>query len=348
MSFINILSVDIPWGTLKNIGAFLLVLGILVFIHELGHYATAKFNKMHVYQFCLGLGPKILKYKGKETTYAICALPIGGMVDLREDENDPENLRSFSAKKPWQRLMVILAGGIMNFILALVIIVILFVQSGSPSNENVIGQAPEGYPASEYGLAVGDEIIEINGQPINKWTDITDTIVQDEISTFDIKFIRLGQEQNITLEAMKSQDGLYRIGISQTLKRDFFKDVKYGFEVFVETFKNMIKGFGMLVTGQLGSEDISGPVGIYNMVGEVADTNSFSNLMSFTAILSINLGILNLLPFPFLDGGRAIFILFEMVRGKPFNKDKEAFVHFIGMVVLMLLMIVLVFKDLRI
>ncbi|MBN2796893.1 MAG: site-2 protease family protein [Clostridia bacterium] len=329
----------------QNILAFLFVLGILIFVHELGHFTLAKLNKMHVYQFCLGLGPKLIKFKGKETTYAICALPIGGMVDLREDENDTENLRSFSAKKPWQRLVVILAGAIMNFVLAYVLIVGLFFSLGAPTNSNVLGGVQEDMPAYEAGIRPGDVIVEVNGVSVNTWEEIINEIVLSGNSTFTVTY----RSQNVLytreIKGVEGSDSYFRIGISEEFKKDFPTAIKLGTTDFLDKSTLIFDTFIDLVTGKIDPANVSGPVGIYKQVGEVAQTNDFRNLLYFTALLSVNLGIFNLLPFPFLDGGRAIFILYEMIFRKPFNKEKEAFVHFLGMIVLMALMVVLVIKD---
>lgn len=330
---------------IQNIIAFLFVLGILIFVHELGHFTLAKLNKMHVYQFCLGLGPKLIKYKGKETTYAICALPIGGMVDLREDENDVENVRSFAAKKPWQRLLVILAGAFMNFVLAFVLIVALHFSVGMPSDANVLGEVNEDLPAYEAGLRSGDAIVEVNGQAVNTWDDVIESIVLSGNSEFEITYSRENVLSTKVIQGIEGSDGYFRIGIAPEYKKDFVSALKTGSSDFVDKSTLIFETFIDLITGKMDPQMVSGPVGIYKQVGQVAETNDFRNLLYFTALLSVNLGIFNLLPFPFLDGGRAIFIIYEMIFRKPFNKEKEAFVHFLGMVALMVLMVVLVVKD---
>lgn len=330
---------------IKNLAAFIFVLGLLVMIHELGHFTVAKWNKMHVYQFCIGLGPKIFKYQGKETLYAICLLPIGGMVDLREDEDDVENKRSFAGKKPYQRLMVILAGAIMNFILAYVIIVTIFFSEALPTT--VIGELSEDKPAIEAGLELGDKIITINDEDIKYWNDITTHIALSGDTTFQVQVERDGQVLDYTIEGYKDTDGYYKVGIGPEFSKSFTLAIKYGTYDFMDKSTLIFDAFIDLITRKVDASQVSGPVGIYKQVGEVAQTNDIRNLMYFTALLSINLGIFNLLPFPFLDGGRAIFILYEMIMRKPVNKEKEAFVHFVGMVLLLSLMVVLIFKDLR-
>ncbi len=328
----------------KTLIAFILVIGVLVVTHELGHFVVAKLNKMHVYQFCIGLGPKLLKYQGKETTYALCALPIGGMVDLREDENDPENKRSFSNKKPLQRLAVILAGAFMNFVLAYVLIVGIFLFEPLPTN--TVGELLDNSPAVAAGVQVGDVIVGVNDNKISSWSDITNSIALSGDKEFDVTVLRNNEEVEIHINAFKDTDGNYKIGISPEFRKNSAAAFKYGFDDFKDKSTIIFDGFVKLVSGKIKGDEVSGPIGIAKEVGKVVETNSLTNLVYFTALLSINLGIFNLLPFPFLDGGRACFIIYELIVRKPVNKDKEAFVHFMGMVALVLLMVVLVFKDL--
>jgi len=329
---------------IRSAAAFIFVIGIMVLVHELGHFTVAKLNKIHVYQFCIGLGPKIFKYKGKETTYAICLFPIGGMVDLREDENDLTNERSFSSKKPYQRLLVILAGAFMNFVLAYVLIVGIFLTEPLPTT--TIGTLAPDLPAIEAGIEVGDTIVEINGNEIKFWNDVTNNIAFSKDTKFEVKIDRDGQEIVYNLDGHLNEDGYYMIGVGTLMEKRPELAFAYGWNDFLDKSTMIVDGFVQLITRQIDPSAVSGPVGIFKQVGEVAQTNNMKNLLYFTALLSINLGIFNLLPFPFLDGGRACFIIYEMVVRKPINKDKEAFVHFIGMVALLVLMVVLVFKDL--
>jgi len=323
--------------------AVVFVLGIMIFVHELGHFVTAKLNNMHVYQFMIGFGPKIFKYQGKETLYSVCLLPFGGMVDLREDESDPTNARSFSNKKPYQRLMVILAGAFMNFVLAYVFIVGIFLTEPFPTT--TIGELAPDMPAAVAGMAVDDTIVTINGETIEYWTDIRNNIAYSDETSFEVLVDRDGQLLTFTMVGERTE-GEMRIGIVPTFENNPSLAFSYGFRDFLDKSTMILDGFRGLVSGEVGFDQVSGPVGIVKQVGQVAQTNNFKNILYFTAILSINLGIFNLLPVPFLDGGRAVFILVELIRRKPIDKDKEAYVHFAGMVLLVGLMIVLVFKDL--
>lgn len=328
---------------IRNAVAFIFVIGILVFVHELGHFLVAKWNKMYVYQFCLGLGPKILKYKGKETTYAICLFPIGGMVDLREDDTSETDERSFSAKKPWQRFLTIIAGATMNFILAFILIFGIF--TTTPLQTTTVAELTPDMPAAEVGIEVGDTIVEVNGEKITFWNDVINNIVYSENTEFEVVVDRNGEELTYQIVG-KELDGFIRIGVAPVVKKDFIFALKYSAHDFVDKSTLIFDAFAKLVTGRLGADQIGGPVAIYKQVGEVAATNSIANLLYFTALLSINLGIFNLLPVPFLDGGRAMFILYEMIFRKPVNKEKEAMVHFAGMVLLVGLMVFLIVKDL--
>ncbi|MCH4888759.1 RIP metalloprotease RseP [Acidaminobacter sp. JC074] len=328
---------------IRNVVTFIFVIGLLVFIHELGHFVVAKLNGMYVYQFVLGFGPKILKYEGKETTYAISLFPLGGFVDLREDENDTTNERSFASKKPYQRLMVIVAGVIMNFILAYVLIVGIFMTEEIQTN--IIGDLPLDMPAYEAGLQVDDEIIEINGEKVKYWNDVLNNIAFSDQSTFDVVVLRDGESLSYTINGVMS-DGYMKIGIGSKYVKSPSLAFKYGWNDFLDKSTMIFDGFVKLITRQIDPDQVSGPVGIYQQVSQVAETNNFKNVLYFTALLSINLGIFNLLPFPALDGGRAVFIIYEMVFRKPVAKEKEAFVHFVGMVFLFGLMGVLIVKDL--
>ncbi len=329
-------------SVLTNMLAFIIVIGIIILIHELGHFTVAKLNGMYVYQFCIGLGPKIIKYQGKETLYSICLFPVGGMVDLREDDDDPENTRSFSSKKPYQRLLVILAGVFMNFVLAYILILGLNFNQELPTP--IVEEAIKGYPAYEAGIKKGDKIISVNNNKVNSWNDIQKNILFSGKKEFDVEVLRNGSKQHI--KVIGRVDGAYvKIGIRPELKKGFLYSLKYSTEDFLDKSTLIFDGFKKLILGKINPKEISGPVGIYKQVGEVAQTN-IKNLIYFTSLLSINLGIFNLLPIPFLDGGRAIFILYEMIAGHPVKKEREAFVHFIGMLFLLILTIVLVFKDL--
>lgn len=321
--------------------SFIFVFGIIVFAHELGHFATAKWSGIKIHEFSLGMGPAILKKQGKETLYSLRAFPIGGYVKMEGEDEASDDPRSFSNKKPWQRLIILAAGATMNFILAYVLLVIIMFSVGAPSN--TIADIVVDMPAAEAGIMADDKIVSIDGKSISSWEQVTSAINQSEGNTLVIEVLRDGQKETFSITPVLKEDGSYAIGIQTKVLKQVDKafgmagdQFKYFFTSIFEFFRSIGKKD---VTGEL-----VGPVGLVNIVGEVSKTG-FINLLNLAAYISINLGIVNLLPFPALDGGRIIFVLIEMVMGKPVNREKEGYVHFIGFALLMALMVFLVFKD---
>jgi len=324
---------------------FIIVFGMLVFIHELGHFATAKMSGITVHEFALGMGPKILSHQGQETLYSLRLLPIGGYVRMEGEDELSNDDGSFSQKSPWKRLAVIAAGPIMNFVLALVVITALFMMDGFPVNK--IGELVEGAPAQAAGLLAGDEITMIDGKEVKTWDDVVAHISGAESNTLELQIVRDGMKQNMTLEAT-SEEGTGRriIGIRPAFEKNILQAIQYAFMGVFFTIQAILQYLGSLFMGQGDFSQVSGPVGIYNAVSQ-ASQSGLRSILNITGMLSINLGLINLLPFPALDGGRIIFIGLEILRGKPIDQEKEGFVHFIGFVILMTLMVLLVYKDLN-
>lgn len=324
---------------------FVIVFGLLVFIHELGHFATAKMSGITVHEFALGMGPKLFSHQGEETLYSLRMLPIGGYVRMEGEDELSDKEGSFSQKSPWKRLAVIAAGPIMNFILALVVITALFMMDGFPVNK--IGELVEGAPAQAAGLQVGDEITMIDGKEVTTWDEVVGFISNAETDTLEIQIVRDGMKQNLTIEAT-SEEGTGRriIGIRPVFEKNFLQAIQYAVMGVFFTIQAILQYLGSLFMGQGDFSQVSGPVGIYNAVSQ-ASQSGLRSILNITGMLSINLGLINLLPFPALDGGRIIFIGLEILRGKPIDQEKEGFVHFIGFIILMTLMVLLVYKDLN-
>ena len=321
--------------------SFIFVFGIIVFAHELGHFATAKWSGIKIHEFSLGMGPAILKKQGKETLYSLRAFPIGGYVKMEGEDEASDDPRSFSNKKPWQRLIILAAGATMNFILAYVLLVIIMFSVGAPSN--TIADIVVDMPAAEAGIMADDKIVSIDGKSISSWEQVTSAINQSEGNTLVIEVLRDGQKETFSITPVLKEDGSYAIGVQTKVLKQVDKAFGMAGDQFKYFFTSIFEFFGSIgkkdVTGEL-----VGPVGLVNIVGEVSKTGLI-NLLNLAAYISINLGIVNLLPFPALDGGRIIFVLIEMVMGKPVNREKEGYVHFIGFALLMALMVFLVFKD---
>ncbi len=351
---------------LLTIVSFILVLGILVFFHEMGHYISAKLTGIRVEEFALGFGPKLVTHKKGDTVYSIRIVPLGGFCKMTGESPPDEGMseeekriyeeackkgQCFNQKSPFKRLLVLFNGSFMNFVLAAIIFILIFSTYGLPvesTNTNIIGDIVPGHPAAEAGFEVGDQIITIDSQEINNWEDLASIIHNSSGEKLRVKFIR--DNQVMEKEVIPRYDDTIEggvIGISPKLVRQqigFFRAVYLGVIQAWLVLKATLIGFVMMITGKVAA-DIGGPVMIASMVGQAANIGLLS-LLNLTAIISVNLGIFNLLPFPALDGGRIIFVFGELIRGKPIDPEKENVVHVIGFAILIKLMIFLVFRDL--
>ncbi len=327
---------------LLTILSFVFVFGIIVLSHEFGHFITARLNGVKIHEFSLGMGPALIKKQGPETLYSIRALPIGGYVKMEGEDGESDDPRSFIKKKPWQRLIILAAGAIMNFILAFILLVIIMFSVGYPSN--TIDQVLEDSPAAAAGFQSGDTIIRINENDINSWDAVITNIDNSEGKRLNVVVERDGNQVNLeVLPALDPADSTYRIGVSSLPVKQVSKSIPLAGKQFSTFFTDIFKFFTQLGSNKVEGE-IVGPVGIVNVIGQ-ASRAGFLNLLFIAAYISINLGIVNLLPFPALDGGRIIFVVIEMILGRPINREKEGYVHYVGIVILMALMVFLVFKD---
>lgn len=329
---------------LLNIISFVVVFCILVLFHEFGHFAAAKLNGVYVHEFSIGMGPHIFQKQGKETLYSIRALPIGGYVNMEGEDAESDHPDSFSAKGPFRRLSVLIAGPLMNFLLAILLFFVLFLGIGFSTS--TIGDVTEGSPAQIAGLEANDKIIEINGAQIKSWDDVLKNIS----GSGDAVEITVLKPNGKTFHAevlpvIDEQSGRKIIGIMTKPEKNVLKSAYYSVERVGLVTKEILKYLVRLPFGGASTGDVVGPVGMYKMVGSAAQSGIF-DLIVLGAMLSINLGIFNLLPFPALDGGRMLFIFIEILRGKPLAKEAEGKIHFVGLAILMALMVVLIFKDL--
>lgn len=334
-----------------NIIITLLILGIIILIHELGHFLTAKYYKMPVAEFAIGMGPKLFSYHGKYTDYSIRVIPIGGFVNIEGMDIDNPVENGFNSKKAHERFVVLFAGVFMNFVLALLVMLGLSLASGgeyTPRNEAVIGRVLEGTPADGI-LKDGDIITHLNGVEINSWDDITVNNSSVEVAELDIRVNRNGESLDLNLEMIYNERlGLYLIGIQPNFDfrpYDTGEAINAGFKEYKNLFTGVFSGLKMLFTGQVKGEDMAGPVGLVSIVGGFT-AGGLSTLMYLLALLSVNIGILNLLPFPALDGGRIIFVLLELI-GVNVNKKVEEKIHYLGMLILLVLIFLITANDIK-
>ena len=322
--------------------SFIFVFGIIVLAHEFGHFITARMNGIKIHEFSLGMGPAVLKKQGPETLYSVRALPIGGYVKMEGEDGESDDPRSFVQKKPWQRLIVLAAGATMNFILAYVLLVIIMFSMGYPSN--TVNQVLDKSPAEAAGMMTGDTIVKINENEINTWDAIVDNINNSDGQVLNIEVLRNEKIVNIKVKpALDPADSVYRVGISPLWEKQIGKSFSLAGKQFSTFFMSIFQFFSQLGSGNVQGE-VVGPVGIVNVIGQ-ASKAGFLNLLFIAAYISINLGIVNLLPFPALDGGRIVFVVIEMIIGRPIDREKEGYVHFVGFAILMALMVFLVFRD---
>ncbi len=288
------------------------------------------------------MGPKLIQTRKGETEYTLRALPIGGYVKMEGEDEASEDPRGFSKVPVFSRIAVVVAGAMMNFLLAIVILSIVAFGIGVPST--TIKNPIEGKPAAMGGILPGDKIIEINGVKINKWESLVNEInSSDPNSGLDIKIQRGQEEKLITINPVV-EDGRSIIGVEPLYEKSFAKAISQGFKDTAMFIKLMFEFFGLLFKGQVGLEQLSGPVGVIHEVGQAAKTGIYS-LLLLMGFISINLGFINLLPIPALDGSRIVFLLIELVRGKPIDAEKEGFIHLVGFILLISLMLIVTYRD---
>lgn len=332
-----------------NILLTLLILGLIILIHELGHFLAAKTFKMPVSEFAIGMGPKLMTFHGKETDYSLRLVPMGGFVNIQGMEYDSVVENGFNSKKPWQRFIVLFAGVFMNFLLALVIVMAMNISGGEHkvSEESVIGNIMKGSKV-ENVLAVGDKILNVDNVVINKWADLSNFIQNNKKEKVEIVVLRNKKEEKKEISlTFNNERQLFLIGIEPVMefkKYTFSEGVKAGFVTYKKLFTSVVDGLKMLVLGKVKAEEMTGPIGLVKVVGDVSKGNSTWFLVWLTALLSVNVGIFNLLPFPALDGGRIIFIILEMLGIKVSKKIEER-VHFIGIIILLGLFVLITAND---
>ena len=385
----------------------IVILGLIVFLHELGHFATAKYFGMPVTEFAIGMGPKIFSLKKNETTYSIRILPLGGFVNIEgmqperfdlevfkkekmdeiieelknetgnrdneiEDEKfvdeverrlskvvekelkRQENIQKngFFAKSPFSRFVVLIAGVVMNFISALAVLFIMLSVAGvlPPKYSQAIVGGVEQSSKVNGRLKVNDKILAINGKNISNWSEMTKRIgeISKNYKNEDIvlKILRDNKEitENVKLTYNKEAKGNI-LGVHLLSQKSTFRErVKISFSMFGDYFKMTLDGVRMLITGKVAMKEMTGPVGLPKIVGEAYGQGGIFAMLGVFVLISINIGIMNLLPIPALDGGRLIFVIPEFF-GIKVNKKIEEKIHMIGMIFLLVLMLVIVFFD---
>lgn len=327
-----------------------LAFGFLIFIHEFGHFITAKLSGVRVNEFALGMGPAIFRVTKGETTYALRILPLGGYCAMEGEDKESSDPKAFGSKSVWKRIMIVIAGSVMNLLAGLLMLTIFLAPTERWVTPTVAEVVPE--IMGESGIEVGDTLVEIDGYRIYLANDIITALqLGQDAPYYDVTLKRSGE--TITLPQVKIELREYeRNGETVTNygvlfaaeESTFVGKVKLIFQNAYNLVRMVKLGLVQLLTGQVGMEDVAGPIGIGKMMVDTAQT-SLASLLFLVAFISINLGIMNLLPIPALDGGRLLFLLIELIRGKPINPKYEGYIHAAGMIVLMALMVFVAFHD---
>lgn len=333
----------------------ILLFGFIVFFHELGHFLLARKNGIRVDEFWIGMGPTLVHKKIGETDYCLKLFPIGGACMMGEDDADDFSEGSFNSKSPLQRISVIAAGPVFNFILAFICGFIFICCVGI--DKPVISGVAEDMPAMEVGLQAGDKIVEINGKNIHIFREISLLNMIHPGERMEITYERAGIRNTVSLTPVYDEEsgaymmGVYSNGYEKGSVGEIILYSIYEIEYWIEMTLDSLK---MLFTRQIGMDQLSGPVGVVNAVDQTYQVSKsggiylvFLNMIRMAVLLSANLGVMNLLPIPALDGGRLLFLVIELVRGKRVPPEKEGYVHMIGMMFLLILMAFVVFNDLK-
>lgn len=336
---------------------FVIILGAIVLVHEFGHFIFSKMFGVYVYEFSIGMGPKLLHFKKKngETEYCIRLIPIGGFVSLAGEDADDNNKipedRKLYSKPVWQRFLIMVAGVMNNFIFAFLLLFIMALIYGSATTKPIVDSVTVGMPAEMAGIKKGDTIVSIDGQKISSFSEIQLYLQTSEGK--EMEFVIKDASGNkrtvmITPDKTVGEDGkeTYFIGIALDTKvnKGFVSSIKYAGSTTFSLYKLMFTTIKQLFNGRASVKDLSGPVGIYTIVSEESKAG-FQNILYLTAYLSINVGFINLLPFPAFDGGRVVFLIIEKIRKKRVPVKIEAIVNGVGFALLMLLMLFVTFND---
>lgn len=332
----------------------LIIFSAIVIFHELGHFLLAKWNGIEVIEFSLGMGPRLLSHVWGDTRYSLKLLPIGGSCQMVGEEEASDSEGAFGNKSVWARIAVVAAGPVFNFILAWVLALIIV---GSVGYDNTMVDIIPDSAAAEAGMEDGDQIISINGSRTWLYREVSLYSSLHQGQTATVVFERNGEKQTVVLTPKQSDTGAYLYGFSRTVQREkggALETVGYSCAEIRYWLKATVESLKMLIGGQVGLEEMSGPVGIVSTIGDTYKESRVDgwyyvtmNMIMIAIFLSVNLGVMNLLPIPALDGGRLVFLILEAIRGKAIPQEKESMVHFTGFVLLMGLMAVILFSDLH-
>jgi regulator of sigma E protease len=320
--------------------------GVLIFVHELGHFIAGRWAGIQINEFAIGMGPKLFSKEKNGTVYSVRAVPMGGFCAFEGEDEDNPSPKAFSNAKLYKRIIVIIAGSVMNLLLGLILLGILSAQKPMLGTTMIAGFR-EGSVSSQY-LEQGDEIKKVNGHRVRTDNDIIYEFIRDADGIVTMQIVRDNEKLDLTIPfKMENYDGIsaiyldfYVYGVEPTP----MGVVKNAFNWTITIIKEVWGSLIDLITGRYHVNDLSGPVGVTTAISQAAQTG-WTSFMTLVAFITVNLGVFNLLPLPAVDGGRLLFLLLELVRGKPVSAKYEGLVHAAGFMLLILLMVVVTFND---
>ena len=327
----------------------ILIFCILIFIHEFGHFITAKMSGMTVHEFAIGMGPKLFGFEKNGTAYSVRLLPIGGYVKLEGEDGESGDPDAFCNKSALKRFCVLVAGAFMNILLGFVIFTIIFASSGNVVS-NKINSVISSSAFDNAGIKNGDEIVAMKGEKysckVRSYNDISVFISLNGNESAHFTFERDGEvfEKEIT-PVFDSKENRYLFGFSPSVEKLSFTSVfYYAFWQCIFVIKSVFLSIWWLIMGIVPASSMSGPVAIVSEIGNAAK-DGWRTVLNFAGFISVNLGVMNLLPIPALDGGRILFLLIEKIRGKKMKPEREGLINFIFFAILIALMLVVTFSD---
>ncbi|ADU27153.1 RIP metalloprotease RseP [Ethanoligenens harbinense] len=326
-----------------------IVFGVLIFLHEFGHFFTAKLCGIKVNEFAVGMGPALFKFQKGETRYSLRALPIGGFTAMEGEDGENNDPRAFVNRPVWQRIIVLVAGAFMNILTGFVIILIIIMLT-NPIPSTTVAQFADGATSSQTGLRAGDRILSIDGAAVHINMDITLGLITSNKGKVNMQVLRGGKVVDLpAVQFPMTDDG----NGGKVMARDFVvyaqqktpgRVISYAFYWTIAMVKLVWVTILQMFTGRYSVKDLSGPVGVTAAMGQAA-SQSPSMLFNVVAMIAVNLGVVNLFPLPALDGGRLLFVIIEGIRRKPISRKYEGYVHLIGFALLMTLMLFVTFND---
>ncbi len=321
----------------------------MIFFHELGHFATAKWAGVRVNEFSIGMGPKIISKTVGETAYSLRLLPIGGFVAMEGEDEESDDERCFMSCPVWKRIIITSAGAIMNLILGLVVIFILTCGQ-SLLGTTTVANFTEGSSSANY-LEIGDRILAVNGEKSGCDYDIVYSLIRDTDGIVSMDVLRDGEKvhlEEVVFNTREIKEGMNSIVLDFSIlgeEATFFGRIGYSLRWTWSLVKLVWHSLGDIISGEFGISQLSGPIGVTETISNAVQTTNYKSILLILAIVTVNLGVFNLIPLPALDGGRIFFMIIELFRGKPVDQKIEGTIHAVGMGLLMLLMVIVAYND---